>query len=130
MTSNRDGAASARLNEFGEGLLGNVAAAVDSGSDDDESSMMGGTRRRGVPAISGAGAISIFYYAGLVAKNEIHTLKKLLFRATKGKVLTKICEDAVVDYSIGQEGSLTGQSDSTLAVRQDSRCVYVLVFQD
>ena len=112
MTSNREGGVSARSNDSGEGLLGNAPGAIDSGSDDDESSMMGGTRRRGVPAISGAGAISIFYYAGLVAKNEIGTLKKLLFRATKGKVLTKICEDAVLDYSIGQEGSMTGSTDS------------------
>jgi len=108
MTSNRDGAASARSNDSGDGLLSTGPAALDSGSDDDESSMMGGPRRRGVPAVSGNGAISIFYYAGLVAKNEIITLKRLLFRVTKGKVLTKICEDAVVDYSIGQEGSMTG----------------------
>lgn len=113
MTSNREGAASARSNESGEGLLGNAPGAVDSGSDDDESYMMGGgSRKRGVPAISGGGAVSIFYYAGLVAKNEISILKKLLFRATKGKVLTKICEDAVVDYSIGQEGSMAGPNSA------------------
>ena len=108
MTSNRDSIASARSNESADGLLGNTAGIlnVDSGSDDDESSMMGGARRRGVPAISGGGAVSIFYYAGLVAKNEICTLKRLLFRATKGKVLTKVCEDAVVDYSLGQHDSV------------------------
>jgi hypothetical protein len=106
---------------------------VDSGSDDDESSMIGGgARRRGVPAISVGGAVSIFYYAGLVAKNEIGTLKRLLFRATKGKVLTKVCEDAVVDYSLGQLDSAAESNPVPKApgVTKDSKCVYVLVFQD
>ena len=69
--------------------------------------MIGGQRRRGVPAISGSDAISIFYYAGLVQKQEISVLKRLLFRVSKGKVLCKVCEDAPIDYSLGlnEEGA-------------------------
>ena len=44
----------------------------------------------GVPAVGG---VSIFYYAGLVNKTEINQMKKLLFRASKGKVLCKVCDD-------------------------------------
>ena len=106
MTSNRESIGSARSNGSGDGLLGNSAGIqnVDSGSDDDESFMIGGQRKRGVPAISGSDAVSIFYYAGLVQKQEINVLKRLLFRATKGKVLCKVCEDAPIDYSIGFPG--------------------------
>ena len=102
MTSNREGGVSARSDESGSGLLSNGPGGqnVDSGSDDDESSMMG-SGKRGVPAINGGGAVSIFYYAGLVTKSEIFSFKRLLFRASRGKILTKICEDAIVDYSIG-----------------------------
>jgi hypothetical protein len=44
----------------------------------------------GVPAVGG---VSIYYYAGLVNKSEINQMKKLLFRASKGKVLCKVCDD-------------------------------------
>lgn len=106
MTSNRESIGSARSDGSADGLVANPAGIqnVDSGSDDDESFMIGGQRRRGVPAISGSDAVSIFYYAGLVQKQEISVLKRLLFRATKGKVLCKVCEDAPIDYSLGLSG--------------------------
>ena len=106
MTSNRESIGSARSHGSADGLLGGASGLqnVDSGSDDDESCMIGGPRRRGVPAISGSDAISIFYYAGLVQKQEISALKRLLFRASKGKVLCKVCEDAPIDYSLGLSG--------------------------
>ena len=42
------------------------------------------------------GGISIYYYAGIINKSEINQMKKLLFRATKGKVLCKVCDDQVI----------------------------------
>ena len=45
-------------------------------------------------------------------------MKKLLFRATKGKVLCKVCDDSPIDY-MQKEGIKSKQSD---------KCVYVLVF--
>lgn len=45
-----------------------------------------------------ASAVSITYLAGLIEKHEINQFKRLLFRATKGKVLCKIMEEAIVEY--------------------------------
>lgn len=56
--------------------------------------MMG---KRGVPAVSGPGGVSIHYHSGLIDKREVHLFKKLLFRASKGKVLCKVCEQPI-DY--------------------------------
>jgi hypothetical protein len=96
-------------------------------SDDDESMMM----RRGqnadpengsqMPAMMGG--VSIFHYAGLVNKQEIHLMKKLMFRASKGKVLCKVCDDQVIDYSFGSE-------QISLNKKTVEKCIYVLVFQD
>ena len=98
-------------------------------SDDDESMMM----RRGsnadpengnqMPAMMGG--VSIFHYAGLVNKQEIHLMKKLMFRASKGKVLCKVCDDQVIDYSFGEE-SISNTKNKTVV----DKCIYVLVFQD
>ena len=65
-------------------------------------------------------------------------LRKLLFRATKGKVLCKVYEDAAVDYSVGQTIDQNAEGDDQESqntkkpppMRHDSKCVYVLVFQD
>jgi len=63
------------------------------------------------------GGISIYYYAGIINKSEINQMKKLLFRATKGKVLCKVCDDQVIQYE-------------TQTNKKVEKCVYVLVFQD
>ena len=49
------------------------------------------------------GGVSIFHYAGLVNKSEINLMKKLMFRASKGKVLCKVCDDQIIDYSYRSE---------------------------
>ena len=49
-------------------------------------------------------------------------MKKLLFRASKGKVLCKVCDDQKIDYNFGSEQSVSNKSIE--------KCVYVLVFQD
>jgi len=69
------------------------------------------------------GGVSIFHYAGLVNKQEIHLMKKLMFRASKGKVLCKVCDDQVIDYSFGSE-------QISLNKKTVEKCIYVLVFQD
>jgi len=61
--------------------------------------------------------------SGLIEKNSIASFKRLLFRATKGKVLTKICEDAIVNYS-----TYTEIHDNNKVHK--SQCVYILVLQD
>lgn len=63
------------------------------------------------------GGISIYYYAGIINKSEINQMKKLLFRATKGKVLCKVVDDQVIQYD-------------NVSSRKVEKCVYVLVFQD
>ena len=67
------------------------------------------------------GGVSIFHYAGLVNKQEIHLMKKLMFRASKGKVLCKVCDDQVIDYSFGSE-------QISLNKKTVEKCIYVLVF--
>jgi hypothetical protein len=44
------------------------------------------------------GGISIYYYAGIINKSEINQMKRLLFRATKGKVLCKVVDDQMIQY--------------------------------
>lgn len=47
------------------------------------------------------GAVSIYYYAGIIKKNELHQFQKLLYRASKGKVLCKIeHSDNLVNKSV------------------------------
>lgn len=69
------------------------------------------------------GGVSIFHYAGLVSKSEINLMKKLMFRVSKGKVLCKVCDDQLIDYSFGSE-------QISLNKRTVEKCIYVLVFQD
>jgi hypothetical protein len=61
------------------------------------------------------GGISIYYSAGIVNKSEINQMKKVLFRATKGKVLCKVCDDQAIEYNDGTK-------------KKVEKCVYVLVF--
>jgi hypothetical protein len=63
------------------------------------------------------GGISIFYSACTVNKSEINQMKKLLFRATKGKVLCKVCDDQIIEYNDGYGSK-----------KKVEKCVYVLVF--
>lgn len=79
-------------------------------SDDEEGIMI---RSSNAPVVGG---ISIYYYAGIINKSEINQMRKLLFRATKGKVLCKVCDDSFIEYDDRN--------------KKLERCVYVLVFQD
>jgi len=65
----------------------------------------------------------IFYHAGLILKSEIPQFKRLLFRVTKGKVLTKICDNFEINYNVD------GRTEINKGKGME-RCVYVLVFQD
>ena len=44
-------------------------------------------------------------------------MKRLLFRATKGKVLCKVVDDQLIQYD-------------QVTNKKQEKCVYVLVFQD
>ena len=92
---------------------------MDSGSDsgDDTNLIMGS----GIPAVSGPGGVSIHYHAGLIDKKDVVLLKKLLFRASHGKVLCKICDDRPIEYNY--DG---GEKES----KKSNFFVFVLVFQD
>ena len=85
---------------------------MDSSSDDEDQTM--------IQAQPG-GSSSISYLSGLIGKPDIEQFKKLLFRATHGKVLCKICEGDVVEYS---------QLDTSFIKEGDNsgKCVFVLVF--
>ena len=87
---------------------------LDSGSDSDDTNLMG----RGIPAVSGPGGVSIHYHAGLVHKQDVFLFKKLLFRASHGKVLCKVCDDRPIEYNL--EGMH----------KKSNSFVFVLVFQD
>lgn len=91
---------------------------MDSGSDSDDTNLIMG---RGVPAVSGPGGVSIHYHAGLVHKSDVFLFKKLLFRASHGKVLCKVCDERPIEYNV--EGG-----DN--AHKKSNSFVFVLVFQD
>jgi hypothetical protein len=110
------------------GLLAGPAATqvtrrnpLDSGSDSDDAGLIG-AGRHGAKALVGAGGVHISYYAGLIQKSEIFQFKKVLFRASRGKVLCKVCDESPVDY--------TRVDPSLLASKARDEYVYVLVFQD
>ena len=60
-------------------------------SDDDESKMI---------KSNSSHKNAVAYYSGLVAKSEIQQFKRLLFRATHGKVLCKIVENSESDKHV------------------------------
>lgn len=64
-------------------------------------------------------SVNITYVSGLIGKNDIAAFKRILFRSTKGKVLCRICENAVFD----------DESEQHLPPNK-RKCVFVLVFQD
>jgi len=110
------------------GLLAGPAATqvtrrnpLDSGSDSDDAGLMG-AGKHGAKALVGAGGVHISYYAGLIQKSEIFQFKKVLFRASRGKVLCKVCDESPIDY--------TRVGSSLLASKARDEYVYVLVFQD
>lgn len=77
------------------------------------------------PGVQG-GFAQIVYHAGIILKSDVNQFKRLLFRTTKGKVLTKICDNFVINYNVdgSPQGSKSKQNSSA------EKCVYVLVFQD
>ena len=90
-----------------------------SGSDSDEASlmMMGNKDLR---STLGQGGVNIFYHAGLIDKTEIVQFKKVLFRASRGKVLCKICDESPIDYS--------RVDPSLLKQKSQDQYVFVLVY--
>lgn len=94
---------------------------LDSGSDSDDAGLMG-AGRHGAKALVGAGGVHITYLAGLIQKSEIFQFKKVLFRASRGKVLCKVCDESPIDY--------TRVGPSLLESKPRDAYVYVLVFQD
>mmetsp|Transcript_25716 Transcript_25716/g.39545 ORF Transcript_25716/g.39545 Transcript_25716/m.39545 type:complete len:128 (+) Transcript_25716:750-1133(+) len=76
------------------------------------------------------GTAMIFYHAGIVHKKDIFQLKKLIFRASRGKVLLKICSDDAIRY----HSAHSFHAQNGKAEKDDSHApdfsVYVLLFQD
>lgn len=74
-----------------------------SDNDDDENTGMSAQEQRVPSSVPiGVGIESnfaqIIYHSGIIQKSDINQFKRLLFRATKGKVLTKICDNFVINY--------------------------------
>ena len=106
-----------------------------SGSDNDDDEHTGMQRERdddsntisqSMPILSSVqgGFAQIVYHAGIILKSEVNQFKRLLFRTTKGKVLTKICDNFVINYDV------EGRNESNKSNATGEKCVYVLVFQD
>jgi hypothetical protein len=88
---------------------------------------------RGVPITTSVqgGFSQIVYHAGVISKSDVRQFKRLLFRTTKGKVLTKICDNHVINYDFDGSGTAGSSSQPTSSAdKGGERCVYVLVFND
>lgn len=64
-------------------------------------------------------SVNFGYLSGLVSKHEIQTFKRILFRATRGKVLCRINDSAVFEHE-----------DEQKLPAHKRKCVFVLLFQD